>query len=190
MKIGLILLASGLARRFGRNKLLANLGGRTVLEHTMDAYPPHLFAHTVVVSGHSEVLAIAEAHGYGTAYNDRAHEGISASIHIGMTQMEGMDGVLFGVCDQPWLRVESVEKVLVTFVAHGDRIVGLSWRGNRGNPCLFPKKFFPELSLLRGDVGGGALIRSNMEAFHPVEVGSAEELRDVDHPKDLRHSEA
>lgn len=186
MKIGLVLMASGAGSRFGCNKLLAPLEGRAVAERTMDAYPPALFQKAVVVSRYPEVLDMGAARGYLTRPNPLAHEGISASIRIGVEQMVGCDGALFAVCDQPWLTRESVEKVLAAFEANPARIVALSWQDEKGNPCLFPAAYFEELAALTGDKGGGAVIRAHPETLFLVEAVSAQELRDVDFAEDLR----
>ncbi len=185
MKLGLILMASGAGKRFGSNKLLAQLNGRSVAARTMDAYPPALFQRAVAVSRYPEILALAEEKGYLTCFNPQADEGISASIRLGMEEMDGMDGVLFAVCDQPRLTAKSVERVIAAFVAHPDRIVALSWQGEKGNPCLFPAALFPALSALTGDRGGGAVIRAHPHALLLVEANSEQELRDIDTPADF-----
>ena len=51
--------------------------------------------------------------------------------------------------------------------------------GIRGNPCLFPARFFPELLALEGDVGGGAVIRKHLDALL-LFPADERELRDVD----------
>ena len=51
--------------------------------------------------------------------------------------------------------------------------------GVRGNPCLFPARFFPELLELREDHGGNTVIRRHEEELFLLEV-PAEELHDVD----------
>lgn len=185
MKLGLILLASGAGSRFGANKLLAYLEGRTVAERTMDAYPPGLFQRAIVVSRYPEILALAETRGYTALFNEQADEGISASIRIGVARMADMDGVLFAVCDQPWLTRESVERAIAAFTDQPGKIAALSWEGEKGNPCLFPARFFGELSALTGDRGGGAVIRAHPEALLLVAARFERELRDIDCPTDL-----
>lgn len=185
MKIGLILMASGAGSRFGCNKLLADVGDRPLIERAMEAYPPALFARAVVVSRYPEILTLARSRGYLPLPNPGAAEGISASIRVGMGEMSGMDGVLFAVCDQPWLCRSSVERVLAAFARHPNKIATLSWQGKRGNPCLFPPAFYGALSALTGDTGGGAVIRAHPQALLPVEAEHPRELRDVDSPADL-----
>ena len=60
-----------------------------------------------------------------------------------------------------------------------DKLAALSHGGVRGNPCIFPARFFPELLELQGDHGGNTVIRRHEEDLFLLEV-PAEELHDVD----------
>ena len=62
MKIGCVLLAAGNARRFGSNKLTAQLDGISLIRRAMDAVPGGLV--TVVVSQYPEILALAGEYGF------------------------------------------------------------------------------------------------------------------------------
>lgn len=96
-----------------------------------------------------------------------------------------MDGILFAVCDQPWLRRGSVERLLADFSAAPSNIWALSWQGRKGNPVVFPKSTFHALLKLTGDRGGGVVIWANPGLLRLTEAGSPEELRDIDTPADL-----
>ena len=87
--------------------------------------------------------------------------------------------MLFQVADQPLLRKESVSAVVALWKRQPDKIAALGHNGIRGNPCLFPAKFFPELMELREDHGGSTVIRRHEEFLVLAEAG-AEELTDVD----------
>ena len=54
----------------------------------------------------------------------------------------------------------------------------------RGNPCLFPARFFPELRSLTEDQGGSTIIRRHQEELVLVEVPACQ-LEDVDEPQAL-----
>ena len=60
--------------------------------------------------------------------------------------------------------------------------------GRRGNPCLFPARFFPELLALTGDCGGSRVIRQHEDELMLLEV-DARELADVDTPQALAEVE-
>lgn len=185
MKVGAVLMASGSGSRFGSNKLLQEVQGLPMICRAFAALPAGLFDRAAVVSSHREILALAEERGYRSIPNPRAAEGQSASLRLGLAQLLDMDGVLFSVCDQPWLSRESVERLLGQFRAFPERICALSWQGKRGSPVIFPAYAFQDLLELTGDQGGRKIIQANACRLHLVEAGGPEELRDVDTPFDL-----
>ena len=85
---------------------------------------------------------------------------------------------------QPFLRRESLEKLVRLWEEQPDKIAALGHGGVRGNPCLFPARFFPELLELREDHGGNTVIRRHQEDLILLDV-SPEELTDVDTPEAL-----
>ena len=85
----------------------------------------------------------------------------------------------FMVADQPMLKRKTVAQELEFFRAHSKNIVGLGHNGVRGNPCLFPARFFPELLSLEGDVGGSAVIKRHLDDLLLFEAPETE-LCDVD----------
>ena len=187
IKVALVLMASGAGRRFGANKLLQTVDGLPLARRVMAACPPELFTPPLVVSRYPEILSLAEELGYTPIFNGGADEGISATVRLGTAaaQAAGADGALFAVADQPWLTRASVERVIAAFASHPDTIPALSWQGKKGNPCLFPRELFPELSALTGDTGGGAVIKAHRDRLRLVETHSPAELLDVDTPADL-----
>ncbi len=185
MKLGCILLASGVGARFGGNKLVRKVEGETLAARALRTFPAALFVRRVLTSRYPEILAMGAAEGWEPRFNPDADEGIAAGIRLGMADMEGMDGVLFAVCDQPWLTRASVRRLAAAFAERPDRITALGWRGKRGNPVIFPRDLFPDLKALAGDTGGSAVIARNLPRLVTVEAGEARELWDVDTPEDL-----
>ena len=88
------------------------------------------------------------------------------------------------VADQPCLRQETVTRLVEVFRQHPDKIVGAGHNGRRGNPNLFPMKYFGELLALSGDHGGSSVIRAHEADFLLVETEPAE-LFDCDTPDAL-----
>ena len=185
MKVGCVLLAAGSGRRFGCNKLLAQVEGVPLYRRAMAVYAPVPFARRVVVSRHAPVLQAGAALGFAPVYNARAEEGIAASVRLGTAAMMGLDGALFAVCDQPYLSTKSIFYIFNSFKESPWHIWALSWQGRRGNPVLFPADFFGELSALSGDRGGAQVIRRHPERLSLVEAAHPRELFDIDRRADL-----
>ena len=179
LKVGCIVMAAGNARRFGSNKLLAQTGGRPLIQRALEAVPRERLQGAVVVSQYPEILALAERFGFTAVKNTQPDLGVSWTIRLGLEALPSCDGVLFQVADQPWLRRETVAALVDFWRQRPEQIAALGHLGVRGNPCLFPARFFPELLALEGDTGGSAVIRRHPEALALLEAAE-EELQDVD----------
>ena len=160
-KIGCVVMAAGNARRFGENKLAAQLRGRSLILRALEAVPAEKFDKVVVVTQYPEVMRLAGEFHFAAIHNPHPDYGISHTIELGLTALRDCDGVLFQVSDG----------------------------GVRGNPCLFPARFFPELLELREDHGGNTVIRRHEADLLLLEV-PAEELHDVDTAKALEELKA
>lgn len=185
MEIGCVLMASGFGRRFGSNKLLLPVEGVPLVQRALTLYAGSPFARRVVVSQYESILSLGRKAGFLPLPNPEAARGISASVTLGTRACMDLDGILFGVCDQPWLTPESVNALLEAFQSHPDRICSLCYGERRGNPALFPSALFPELLALTGDTGGGQVIRRHKELLHLVPAAHPRELFDIDRPEDL-----
>ena len=179
LKIGCVVMAAGNARRFGENKLAAQLQGRSLILRALEAVPGELMERVVVVTQYPEVMRLAEEFHFAAVHNPHPDYGISHTIGLGLTGLRDCDGVLFLVSDQPLLRRESVAALVETWKRQPDKIAALGHDGVRGNPCLFPSRFFPELMELQEDRGGNTVIRRHEECLVLLET-EPKELYDVD----------
>lgn len=185
LPLGCVVLSAGAAGRFGENKLLAELGGKSLIRRTLETVPAEIFSRVAVVTGYDEIRTLAEEFGFVCVRNDRPERGQSLSVRLGVEAVAPVSrGILFMVADQPLLRRESVVSLIEAWQAHPDYIVSAAGNGIRGNPCVFPERFFPELCALDGDVGGGAVIRRHRSALLLHELPAAE-LLDADTPAAL-----
>ena len=179
LRIGCVVMAAGCGSRFGRNKLEAVVDGKTLLRRALEAVPKQSFCRVAVVTQYDEAAALAEKFGFDVIRNDRPEEGLSRTVRLGTEALADCDAILYQVADQPLLRQETVAREVSFFRQHPEHIVGLGHNGVRGNPCIFPKRFFRELTALTGDAGGSAVIRQYPGALLLYEVPAAE-LHDVD----------
>ena len=184
MKIGCLIMAAGNARRFRENKLAVEFQGKSLILRALEAVPQGLFDRVVVVTQYREIEALAERFGFVSLQNKHPDYGISHTISLGTQALADCDAVLYMVSDQPLLCKGSVEKVVACWKEHPDCIVGAAYNGKRGNPCIFPRKFFAELLELTEDQGGNQVIRAHMDVLRTVEIPK-EELTDVDTPQAL-----
>ena len=180
LRVGCLLMAAGNAERFGENKLLcAAIDGRSLIEHALDAIPQECFARVLIVTQYPEIAALAKERGFETLQNEHPERGQSETIRLGTRALSDCDAICFMVADQPLLRCETLAREVNFFSSHREHIVALGHNGVRGNPCLFPARFFPELLALEGDVGGGAVIKKHPDDLLLFEAPE-EEMRDVD----------
>ena len=182
--LGCLVMAAGSGRRFGGNKLAADLDGKTLIRRALEAVPAAQFTAVTVVSQYEDIEALAGQFGFAAIHNDRPDLGLSHTIRLGTEAMCTCDGILYMVADQPKLCQETVARLVEVFRQHPDKIVGAGHDGRRGNPNLFPARFFEELMALSGDHGGSSVIRAHEDALLLVET-DAEELFDCDTPEAL-----
>lgn len=183
-RLGCVVMASGNARRFGDNKLAAELDGRSLILRALEAVPRERLETVAVVTQYPEVMALARNFGFRAVENVHPEYGISHTIALGISALGDCAGALFLVSDQPLLRRESVAALIRFWQEQPDRLAALAHGGVRGNPCIFPARFFPELLELTEDHGGNTVIRRCGEDLRLWEV-PAEELTDVDTPEAL-----
>lgn len=105
-------------------------------------------------------------------------------MQLGLEAIQPCDAALFMTADQPLLRSSTVSRLIGAWLEQPEHIAALAHAGARGNPCLFPARYFPELLALEGECGGSAVIRRHLDALLLVEA-EASELLDVDRRSDL-----
>ena len=188
MNIGCVVMAAGDARRFGENKLAALFDGKTLIRRALEAVPSEEFSAVAVVTQYPEVEDLAAEFGFIPVRNPHPDWGISHTIRLGLEALGDCEAALFQVSDQPMLCRETVAAEMAFFREHPDKLVGLSHGGVRGNPCIFPAAYFPELLALTEDHGGSSVIRRHEEDLLLFEC-PARELEDADTRQALRAME-
>ena len=186
-KIGCVIMASGLARRFGSNKLLHDFHGEPVMCRILETMAAAPLAARVVVTRHREIRDLCEARQIPVVLHDLPEQ--SDTVRLGVEYLleacPEMTGCMFAASDQPCLTVQSVANLCAAFEDAPEKIWRLSWQGTVGNPVLFPKSTFAELLNLPVGKGGGAVVKKHPELVDTVEVADERELVDVDTPEIL-----
>ena len=173
--IGCVIMASGLARRFGSNKLLADFGGRPLLCRALEVTATPALAARVVVTRSAEVKTLCDAQAVPCLLhslpgrNDTVRLGLEALLE----QCPNLAGCIF---------LRAIFR-LGARAAHGpDTVVG--------SPVLFGCGYFPALRTLPEGKGGSVVLKAHPEQVQIVYAQRREELLDADTPEALEELSA
>lgn len=191
-RFGAVVLAAGGASRFGATKQLAELDGRPLVRHAVDAARAAGADPVVVVVGHDAERVAAAADtgerppdGRGTwaVHNAAWAEGQASSVVAGMRALAGDDGVDVAVvllADVPGVAPAAVRAVVEAARTSGTGARAVHDDGP-SHPVAFARPAWTALGDLRGDRGARQL--RDLELLDVVVPGPRP--RDVDHPDDL-----
>ncbi len=203
-RTGVILMAAGRSERFGRNKLLADFGGRPLVTYAMQLLrnlrepwapvsepgnEPCISADPHVITCHDEVAALSRQYGLSCTVYGGGLQSDTIRAALGIPEAGTWSGCLFMTGDQPYLTMESVIRLLQAFAADQQQIYRLAWGDQAGNPVLFPARYFEILRKMQGDSGGNSLIRKQNLPVILLQAGSERELLDADTEEELQYLE-
>ena len=178
-----IVLAAGLSRRMGRQKLLLELNGKPVVRWAVEGVLPHV-ADLIVVTGHDDTAVRAALDGLPVrfAVNPRPEAGQGTSIATGASALApDTEAALVVLGDQPRLPADVIPTLLREREHTGRAIVAPVYRGTQGTPVLFAAEVFPELVCLDGDAGARSVVGARPERVARVVIETPMPL-DVDTP--------
>ena len=186
-RLGCVIMASGVGRRFGGNKLMADFQGKPLLQYALEA-TEGIFARRIVVTRHQEAAAFVRLRGVEALLHDLPHR--NDTVRLGLQAVsEDVEGCLFCPGDQPLLRQETVASLALNAVNGKDEIWRPVWEDREGAPVLFPKWSFPKLLTLPEGCGGSFLIKKYPGRIRRVPVRDKFELQDIDSRQDLEFLE-
>jgi len=182
-KIGLVIMASGLGKRFGGNKLMEELQGKPLLQWVLDT-SENLFDKRVVVTRSNEVKALCERLAVECILHD--FPGRNDTVRLGVSTMaEEVDYCFFSPGDQPLLQKASLLRLIKAAKENPDRICRAGYGDRVGAPMGFPKAFFGELMELPEGKGGNIVAKAHPSLVLTVMVQGESELWDIDTRDDL-----
>lgn len=189
--ISAILLGAGQSKRMGVDKLSLPWGRRTVLQHCFNTLLESDVQELVVVLGirNQGVKNLFQGRKVKVVINPYSNKGMSTSIRRGIEALRPRsDGILIALGDQPFVKTRTINVLIHAFDQGEKRIIVPSFRGRRGHPVIFDRKYKRELLNLEGDVGGKSVIERHPEDVRVVSVRSIGVVRDVDTWQDYKHS--
>ncbi len=134
-----ILLAAGSAKRFGTPKLLHPLAdgvaiGVTAANNLLEVIPEVI---GVVQPEDHALMDAFRSVGITIVNNDRADEGMGASLAAGIKASSHADGWLVTLADMPWIQPATIA-ALASRLKNGASMVAPVYKGERGHPVGSP----------------------------------------------------
>jgi molybdenum cofactor cytidylyltransferase len=181
--IGCVVMASGLSARYGKDKLLEDLGGRAVIAHTVQrlaaaGYKPLVVTRSEAVATLIRRAGVACIRHDGPLKSDTMRTGLEALSPSAV-------GFLFMPADQPLVRPDTLRRLVARFLENPSRAVRLGYGDTPGSPVLFPAACREALLAYRGDRGGMDVLREQRVPCDIVQAAHAWELWDVDTPEGM-----
>jgi molybdenum cofactor cytidylyltransferase len=189
--VAAVVLAAGRSSRMGgANKLLAEIAGTPLVRIAAQAALASRASPVVVVTGHERERVEAALSGLPVkfAHNPDYAQGLGSSLRTGIAALPPeADGAVVCLGDMPQVESALIDRLIDAFdPAAGALAVVPTTDGQRGNPVLWSRRFFPDLMRIEGDVGARHLIGRYGEAVVEVSVAGKAALTDVDTPEELR----
>lgn len=181
-KIGCVIMASGMGKRFGSNKLMADFHGQPMIQRAIAA-TDGLFSCRVVVTRHEAVATLCREQHIDVVLHDLPYR--SDTVRLGLEAMPDLDACMFLPADQPLLRWETVALLLENWKKSPDSIIRPAYEDQEGSPVLFPAWAFHALKNLPEGKGGSVVIKNHPHEVCRVSVASPFELADADTPETL-----
>jgi len=185
----MIILAAGMSSRFGRNKLLEELKGRTVIERVLDNCIKSKVDRTTIVLGfeHLRIKQVISHYDCTVVLNPRFQDGQSSSIKAGLRAIyEDREAVLISPGDVPLITHEQIDALIENFRRYGSKIAVTAHNGEMGHPILFDSSLFAELlDISEEGQGLKEVIKRHTDQIAKVEVESEGVLLDIDTEKEL-----
>jgi molybdenum cofactor cytidylyltransferase len=181
--ISAVLLGAGESRRMGVDKLSLPWGRKTLFGHCVE---------TLLRSEVDELILVLSTKNRGirnqfrarkvkTVINRLSKMGMSSSIRMGLQKIHPRcRGILIALGDQPLLKTRTINVLIRAFNQGKGGIIVPSFRGSRGHPVIFHKRYKKELLNLKGDVGGKSIIEGHPKDVRVVPVKSIGVVKDVD----------
>jgi molybdenum cofactor cytidylyltransferase len=187
-RIAAVVLAAGRSTRMGAiNKLIAEIGGKPLVRIAAEQALASHAKPVIVVTGHENKRVEAALAGLPVRFvhNPDYADGLGTSLKTGIAVVPAdADGVVVCLGDMPQVDAALIDKLIAGFdPERGALVVVPTIDGKRGNPVVWSRRFFHDLTAISGDVGARHLIASYVEAVVEVPVAGDAALTDVDTPE-------
>jgi molybdenum cofactor cytidylyltransferase len=189
--MGWLLLAAGQGRRFGGNKLLAQVNGEPILGICLDRLQSTPWPLLCVVNSTNEaVIELLQRRQVSYLVCQDADQGMGHSLAAGASAIaSSWPWVGVVLADMPFIRRATL--LALAERARPDGIVRPSvaqvpeQAARPGHPVMFGQRFFADLAKVSGDQGAQALVRAHADQVDYLTTDDRGTLVDIDTRADL-----
>ena len=185
-----LVLAAGGASRFGRDKLLLDLGGMPMLERTVSCYTKAAQVGDILV-----VVGPGQKPGWSWLASLRVHlvenrdpsRGMISSIRAGLESAwaKGKD-FLLTPADVPFVKPDLIDKLIRDFRIRRPEILIPVYRGLGGHPGIYSAELQRDFFLLGDSTGTKEILLRRREKTLRIGVPAPDVCFDVDTEADAR----
>ena len=184
-----ILLAAGLSKRMGRQKLLLPFGSSTVVETVIDNIRSAGFAPMLCVFSQEtyDFLKDKGSLPVSSAINKEPERGQSSSLLIGLDMLPDGSDFCIMLGDLPSVTADEISALAKKFadLPRGKTILAPSRDGRFGHPMFFRSVWKERFTVASGDVGGRKIILEHEREIARVASPDAH-FADLDTPDDYK----
>jgi len=157
--ISVVVLAAGVSKRYGAQKLEEPYKGKHLLNWTIEVARKVPGRKVMVISRYLDISKF-NVEGFEIKVNEHPEKGLSSSVKIAVKECERSDGILLFLGDMPEITSKLVRKVL----SFGKkRIVFPHYESIKGFPVFLPSSYFEEALNVDGDVGLRIVIKRHKD---------------------------
>ncbi|HEY8438349.1 MAG TPA: nucleotidyltransferase family protein [Candidatus Limnocylindrales bacterium] len=189
LRVAGVILAAGSGSRFGGDKLLAEVDGRPLVRHVVDAAVAAGLDPVVVVEPPAGALGGVDLAPAARVVNAKPDEGLSSSVRLGLRALDSdgalaVDAAVILPGDQPLVRAATI-RALVAAAGESPRTPFVVARHADGapNPVLARRSIWRLADELVGDRGFGPILATHPELVREVSIEGSNP--DVDTRADL-----
>jgi molybdenum cofactor cytidylyltransferase len=190
LRVGAVVLAAGSSSRMQEAKQLLPLAGGTVLGRTLENLLSAKVDEIVLVLGSSaetirQQIADHAVRNLRILVNPDYGHGMATSLRAGLAALdENIDAALIVLADQPFIRAETIDRIIDQYRKSDAKIVIPVFQGVRGNPVLLDRSVFDEVMALQGDIGCRAIFGNHLDGIVKAAVDDIGILLDIDSKDD------
>jgi molybdenum cofactor cytidylyltransferase len=182
-----IVLAAGLSSRMGRNKMLLDLSGRSVVRRAVETATAARLSPVLVVMGHEHERVEAELRGmtYLKVVNPDYAKGMNTSLRAGIAAVpDGCAAALLMLADMPLVSADMLRELCDAFRAEKPPLAVSTYAGVVAPPIVYGRRLFAELLALQAEDCGKRVVKQHRAEAAEISWPAAA-LTDLDQPADV-----